>query len=418
MESRKHSCAVFIALASLFAFQSAGLAKAGFSGGIKFTGGSKHFKITQPTPPVQAPPTVNVRAYGAMGDGTTDDTAAIQNAIAAAKASGEKVLFPAGTYLHTNVLTANGVGLVGVGGASVLLANNPAASAVILSGMSPSIQNLVINSAPAGSGSFAQGTNTTTLAVVAAQNFVVQGITVLQGQSRPGAYLQQSSIGQVTSVSFNGSGLGNDIGIVVDGCANTSLMGNSIMNESTGIRMGAGTFISYSIAAIGNSISASTLGIQTSNTSSMYLAQNSIQVSGTTTAQAIGIAPTCTGYTVTGNVTSGGLQAIQVIAGATSSGVISQNIFRNCAGSGAVLNVTAAGGSVQFISNQFGECGLTTVAPVINASTTGGPDAIVVFSNLYQGHVNNLNYYILSGQHLDFVAGNTQTQTTLGNLIP
>lgn len=39
--------------------------------------------------------TVNVRNFGAIGDGTTNDTAAIKKAIA----SGKAVYFPAGTYL-------------------------------------------------------------------------------------------------------------------------------------------------------------------------------------------------------------------------------------------------------------------------------------------------------------------------------
>lgn len=38
---------------------------------------------------------VNVKDYGAVGDGTTDDTNAIANALA----SGRSVLFPAGVYL-------------------------------------------------------------------------------------------------------------------------------------------------------------------------------------------------------------------------------------------------------------------------------------------------------------------------------
>ena len=43
-------------------------------------------------------PYVDVRAYGAKGDGTTDDTAAIQAAISAVP-NGGRVLFPYGTYL-------------------------------------------------------------------------------------------------------------------------------------------------------------------------------------------------------------------------------------------------------------------------------------------------------------------------------
>lgn len=50
---------------------------------------------------------VNVKSYGAVGNGSTDDTAAINSAIAALNAAGRGVLyFPPGTYLTTGGLTA------------------------------------------------------------------------------------------------------------------------------------------------------------------------------------------------------------------------------------------------------------------------------------------------------------------------
>lgn len=48
---------------------------------------------------------VNVVDYGATGDGTTDDTAAIQSAITAAANSGQSVFFPNGTYYVTSTIT-------------------------------------------------------------------------------------------------------------------------------------------------------------------------------------------------------------------------------------------------------------------------------------------------------------------------
>ena len=56
---------------------------------------------------------INVKglAYGAVGDGVTDDSAAIQKAINAQQASGGVVYLPAGTYLcNTQLVAAAGVG--------------------------------------------------------------------------------------------------------------------------------------------------------------------------------------------------------------------------------------------------------------------------------------------------------------------
>lgn len=61
--------------------------------------------------------TINVKAYGALGDGTADDTSAIQAAINAAAAlpTGATVLFPAGTYISTAITLKNKVNLEGEG---------------------------------------------------------------------------------------------------------------------------------------------------------------------------------------------------------------------------------------------------------------------------------------------------------------
>lgn len=68
---------------------------------------------------------VMASAYGATGNGTTDDTSAIQSAITAASAAGGTVYFPAGTYKITSTLTVSGTGqavrLVGASrGASII----------------------------------------------------------------------------------------------------------------------------------------------------------------------------------------------------------------------------------------------------------------------------------------------------------
>lgn len=49
---------------------------------------------------------LNVRDFGAMGDGVADDTAAIAMAIAAIPATGARLYIPAGTYLHSGILVS------------------------------------------------------------------------------------------------------------------------------------------------------------------------------------------------------------------------------------------------------------------------------------------------------------------------
>lgn len=57
---------------------------------------------------------INVKDYGAVGDGVTDDTTAINNAIAALGANGGAVFFPAGDYRVEGTITlVDGLSLVG-----------------------------------------------------------------------------------------------------------------------------------------------------------------------------------------------------------------------------------------------------------------------------------------------------------------
>lgn len=63
---------------------------------------------------------INVKSYGAIGNGTADDTAAIQAAVTAA-GTGGTIFFPAGTYRITSSINlAPGVSVMGVGPASIV----------------------------------------------------------------------------------------------------------------------------------------------------------------------------------------------------------------------------------------------------------------------------------------------------------
>lgn len=82
----------------------------------------------------------NVRAYGALGNGATDDTAAINTAIASAAAAGGGIVyFPTGNYRTTGGHILDGrVSLIGTGpGAAILSLDNPSASFIVRPTLAP-----------------------------------------------------------------------------------------------------------------------------------------------------------------------------------------------------------------------------------------------------------------------------------------
>jgi hypothetical protein len=62
----------------------------------------------------------SVKAFGATGDGTTNDSAAIQSCITAAKAAGKSVFFPDGTYVISSLASQSGrIFLIGTGNSTL-----------------------------------------------------------------------------------------------------------------------------------------------------------------------------------------------------------------------------------------------------------------------------------------------------------
>ncbi|HET9624931.1 MAG TPA: glycosyl hydrolase family 28-related protein [Kofleriaceae bacterium] len=141
-----------------------------------------------------APPSVNVRDFGATGDGTTDDREAIQAAIDAAATKHAELVFPAGTFVVSGAPSAfwnldvpGGVKLRGAGeGKTILrqLAVNPSVRLLHVSGERVVIEQLTLDG-NAGvqskeknlqrHGIFAIHTTHLTVRHVTAQNFAGDG---------------------------------------------------------------------------------------------------------------------------------------------------------------------------------------------------------------------------------------------------
>ena len=183
----------------------------------------------------------NVRGYGATGNGTTDDTTAIQAAITAAEVSGGVVEFPAGNYLISSTLTITtpNVALRGVndwtswvgtpGGAVIKVASGTSSPLITISASNIGVQGLsfttVSGTAPATpitvSGSSGSQINNISLRRLYATNlgglsatymnrFVVEDVVFQSWYGAAGFALSNCSIGFINrcNAAVSSSGLG------------------------------------------------------------------------------------------------------------------------------------------------------------------------------------------------------------------
>ena len=232
--------------------------------------------------------------YGATGNGTTDDTKAIQAAINAVAATGGIVYFPPGTYnLSTDLLlTAPGVTLQGAGmNATLLLAPvSMRANAITVSAANCTIEDLAIN------GRYTSQTGRPGAGYQSAVN-LASGSSDLTISA---CYLYNTmgnAIGNATT------GAGNNL--TVEGCVITnlgtalSLATGTPTTTSIAVRTGQGTLFSpnqtVNVVATSTVQSATTTSITVaSGAGALFVAGQSLTV-GTTTVTIVSI----TGNTLT-----------------------------------------------------------------------------------------------------------------------
>lgn len=116
-------------------------------------------------------PVADVRAFGAVGDGIQDDSAAIERAMMSLP-NGGIVQFSKGTYLHNRVLIVDRPGVTLTGGEATLLAGNPAQSAIFLSGDGSGLRDIGVTSAEPGDRG--NRNETTGIAVMGRENTVMR----------------------------------------------------------------------------------------------------------------------------------------------------------------------------------------------------------------------------------------------------
>lgn len=91
-------------------------------------------------------PTCSITSFGAVGDGKTNNTTAIQKTFNYAAANKCIALIPAGTFAYSGTITANGIAVEGVGATSILKPLTVDNEALILKGNGGSVSKLVMQS--------------------------------------------------------------------------------------------------------------------------------------------------------------------------------------------------------------------------------------------------------------------------------
>jgi polygalacturonase len=134
-----------------------------------------------PTPspapaPTEAPASVSITDFGAVCNGSIDNTGAIARAVAAARRLGHTVLVPAGVCAYGDVIRLDGVKLTGVGDSSVLHALNPNREAIFLSGDGAGVSRVRL--AGARSNVRQAAWEATRITAYGATNFVIDNVTI------------------------------------------------------------------------------------------------------------------------------------------------------------------------------------------------------------------------------------------------
>jgi parallel beta-helix repeat protein len=170
-----------------------------------------------PSSSAQAAQTFNVKTFGAKGDGVDDDTSAIKAALAAANASpGSTLLFPAGNYLYSSNLTADGISVVGQ---RATLTSEGSDVSLNLTGNNVSLQDMAF--AIKVGISFA-------VHVHDASRFIVVNNT-FNPNFLAGIKISKSSNGEVRSNTSNGS----STAISVNGSSQISIKKNNVTGDGS-----------------------------------------------------------------------------------------------------------------------------------------------------------------------------------------
>jgi hypothetical protein len=264
--------------------------------------------------------TVSVKDFGAVGNGVTNDTSAIQAALNAG--AGKSVYIPAGTYKTSNALTIPSQTVVyGDGPGTVISCTNPASSQFIINGGTKcQVHDLSINVTTVGTTPYVAGIeikNSSTFCIVQRVSF--------SGLNWCGVWVNQSDQCQISECNFaNWRGAIQDSSdvCIYQNCSN-NIISNNQMNGGGAhgvlIQDPFSGFYPNRTLVIGNRI-----GLHTTYGVVIYLPTGPVD----TFNQVIGNFIESIQGSFASNRSSGA--GIYVVGAGTGGTVISNNTINNC----------------------------------------------------------------------------------------
>lgn len=234
---------------------------------------------------------INIKHFGAKGNGATDDTSAIQTAWNAAGVGGFGLFFPAGVYLCGQVILASGVSVRGCGSTSAIQlksgANTNLWSGFTASGIKISSLKFDGNKANNAAGSSLFFTNGCSRVCVDSCEIVNSNCAILfegaggidlvitsnkLSNNNAAISLSQAAFCRVANncLAGNGANTVNPYQINLSGCSHSTVTGNTVygVGDSSG---DAGIRVSNAsayITATGNTIANCSRGLMVVNSAS------------------------------------------------------------------------------------------------------------------------------------------------------
>jgi hypothetical protein len=185
----------------------------------------------------------DVTFYGAIGDGITDDTTAVQAAITAVPATGGAVYFPSGTYKITAALTVTNkpIYIYGDGNAVSMINQTGSANCITFATNSTedsfSIRNIGIHTTASGGGNGIQA-SFPTVALSTFKNVHIEGIEIgpMRGSGATAHFLKDIAIDDAMNaviVNVHMRGKDNDISAGTVGIEISAFCKNTIISGCT-----------------------------------------------------------------------------------------------------------------------------------------------------------------------------------------